>query len=150
MWKMMSDMTNRTLRELTGKVDEINDMVDEMTQTINSHSKSIVKIKTYEEESSPIYWFPQQHQAEPPPQKNFNVVESIAKIEAHLEQSINHPNRKEELQSEPVANPNEHYMVDESTSCHKQAITTLRSGEVVENHMEERKEEQKEEQIKAP
>jgi hypothetical protein len=32
--------------------------------------------------------------------------------------------------------------VDESTSCHKQAISTLRSGEVVENHMEERKEEQ--------
>jgi hypothetical protein len=41
-------------------------------------------------------------------------------------------------------------MVDECTSCHKQAITTLRSGEVVENHMEERKEEQKEEQIEAP
>jgi hypothetical protein len=41
-----------------------------------------------------------------------------------------------------VANPDEHYMVDESTSCHKQAITTLRSGEVVKNHVEERKEEQ--------
>jgi hypothetical protein len=41
-------------------------------------------------------------------------------------------------------------MVDERTSCQKQAITTLRSGEVVENHGEERKEEQKEEQIEAP
>jgi hypothetical protein len=41
-------------------------------------------------------------------------------------------------------------MVDESTSCHKQAITTLRSGEVVENRVEERKEKQKEEQIEAP
>jgi hypothetical protein len=40
--------------------------------------------------------------------------------------------------------------VDERTSCQKQAITTLRSGEVVENHGEERKEEQKEEQIEAP
>jgi hypothetical protein len=42
-----------------------------------------------------------------------------------------------------VANPDEHYMVDESTSCHKQAINTLRSGEVVENYVEERKEEKK-------
>jgi hypothetical protein len=49
-----------------------------------------------------------------------------------------------------VANPDEHYMVDECTSCHKQAITTLRSGEVVENSVEERKEEQKEEQIGTP
>jgi hypothetical protein len=80
---------------------------------------------------------------EPPPQKYFNIAKSITKIEAHLEQSINHPNRKEEeLQSQLVANPGEHYMVDESTSCHKQVITTLRSGKVVENHVEERKEEQ--------
>jgi hypothetical protein len=49
-----------------------------------------------------------------------------------------------------VANPDEHYMVDESASCHKQAITTLRSGEVVENHVEDRNEEQKEEQNEAP
>jgi hypothetical protein len=41
-----------------------------------------------------------------------------------------------------VANPDEHYMVDESISCHKQAITTLRSGEVVKKHVKERKEEQ--------
>jgi hypothetical protein len=41
-------------------------------------------------------------------------------------------------------------MVDESISCHKQAITILRSGEVVENHVEERKEEKNEEQIGTP
>jgi hypothetical protein len=41
---------------------EINGMVDKMTQTINSHSESIVKIETYEEEPSPIYWLPQQYQ----------------------------------------------------------------------------------------
>ena len=33
-------------------------------------------------------------------------------------------------------------MVDESTSYHEQAITTLKSEEVVENQLEERKEEQ--------
>jgi hypothetical protein len=49
-----------------------------------------------------------------------------------------------------VANPDEHYMVDESNSYLEQAITTLRSGEVVKNHVEERKEEKKEEQIEAP
>jgi hypothetical protein len=88
MLKMMSNMTDRI-------VDGINGMVDKMTQTINSHYESIVRIETYEEEPSPIYWLPQQYQAEPPPQKNFNVAESIAKIEAHLEKSINHPNRKD-------------------------------------------------------
>ena len=132
-------------------VDGINGMVDKMTQTINSHFESIVKIETYEEEPSPIYWLPQQYQAKPPPQKNFNVAESIAKIKAHLKKSINHRNRKDgELQSQLVANPDEHYMVDESTSCHKQAITILRSGEVVENHVEERMKEKKEEQIGTP
>jgi len=40
-----------------------------------------------------------------------------------------------------VVNPNGHYMVDESTSYHEQAITTMKNGEVVETHMEERKEE---------
>jgi hypothetical protein len=48
-----------------------------------------------------------------------------------------------------MANSNEHYMVDESTYP-EQAITTLRSEEVVKNHVEERKEEQKEEQIGTP
>jgi hypothetical protein len=130
--------------------DKLNVTMDKMTQTIKSCSESIVKIETYEEEPSPIYWLPQQYQVKPPPQTNFNVAESIAKIEAHLEKSINHPNRKEEeLQSQPMANSDEHYMVDESTYP-EQAITTLRSEEVVENHMEEGKDEQKEEQIGTP
>jgi hypothetical protein len=81
--------------------DKLNVTMDKMTQTIKSCSESIVKIETYEEEPSPIYWLPQQYQAKPPPQTNFNVAESITKIEAHLEKSINHPNRKEEeLQSQ--------------------------------------------------
>ena len=61
---------------------------------------------------------------------------SIARLEAHVELIVDIINRgEEELQSQAVANPNEDYMVDESNYCHKQAITTLRSGEVVKNHM---------------
>ena len=40
-----------------------------------------------------------------------------------------------------MANTNGHYMEDESNSYLEQAITTLRSGEVVENRVKERKEE---------
>jgi hypothetical protein len=69
--------------------------------------------------------------------------QSIARLEAQVELIVDIISwEEEELQSQPVANPDEDYMVDESTSCHKQAITTMRSGEVVENHVEERKEEQ--------
>jgi hypothetical protein len=42
-----------------------------------------------------------------------------------------------------VANPNEYYMEDECTSYHDQDVT-LRSEEVVENQVDERKEEQTE------
>jgi hypothetical protein len=41
-----------------------------------------------------------------------------------------------------VANLDGHYMVDESTFYHEQVITTLKNGEVVETHVENRKEEQ--------
>jgi hypothetical protein len=76
--------------------------------------------------------------------------QSIASLEAQAELIADILDREEEeLQSQPVANPNEHYMVYESTYP-EQAITTLRSEEVVENHVEERKEAQKEEQIEAP
>jgi hypothetical protein len=72
--------------------------------------------------------------------------QSIASLEAQAELIADILDREEEeFQSQPVANPNEHYMVDESTFP-EQAITTLRSEEVVENHVEERKEEQ----IEAP
>ena len=56
-------------------------------------------------------------------------------------------NRKEEeFQSQSVANPNGHYMKEECSYYHEQAITTLRSEEVAENQMEKRNEEK----IKAP
>jgi hypothetical protein len=76
--------------------------------------------------------------------------QSIASLEAQAELIADILDREEEeFQSQPVANPNEHYMVDESTFP-EQVITTLRSEEVVENHVEERKEEKNEEQIEAP
>jgi hypothetical protein len=72
--------------------------------------------------------------------------QSIASLEAQAELIADILDREEEeLQSQPVANPSEHYMVYESTYP-EQASTTLRSEEVVENHVEERKEEQ----IEAP
>jgi hypothetical protein len=75
------------------------------------------------------------------------ITEIKAKMEAHVEQIINHLNREEEeLQRQRVTNLDGHYMVDESTSYHEQAITTLKNGEVVETHMENRNEEQ----IEAP
>jgi hypothetical protein len=76
--------------------------------------------------------------------------QSVASLEAQAELIADILDREEEeLQSQPVANPNEHYMVYESTYP-EQAITTLRSEEVVENHVEERKDEKKEEEIEAP
>jgi hypothetical protein len=56
-------------------------------------------------------------------------------MEADCEQIINHlkREREEELQSQLVANPNGYYVEDWSSSYHEQAITTLRSEEVVEN-----------------
>ena len=134
----------------------------------------------YQEKPSPIYWpSQQQYQEEPPPLSKFDFQNKMlnllsetnqimksqqemmksqqelvyytpqffikidAKISTYIEQIINILNREEkELQSQPVANPNRHYMEDESTSYHEQAITTLKSEKVVENHMEERKEEQ--------
>jgi len=70
-------------------------------------------------------------------------TEIDAKMEAHVEQIVNHLNReKEDLQSQRVDNLDGHYMVDENTSYHEQAITTLKNGEVVETHVENRTEEQ--------
>jgi hypothetical protein len=63
-------------------------------------------------------------------------------MEAHYEQIINHIKRERELQSQLVANPSGYYVEDWSSSYHEQAITTLRTEEVVENHKEEGKEEQ--------
>jgi hypothetical protein len=64
-------------------------------------------------------------------------------MEANCEQIINHLKREieEKLQSQLVVNPNGYYVKDWSSSYHEQAITTLRSEEVVKNWEEERKEE---------
>jgi hypothetical protein len=120
--------------------------VTSLSWTLNSHSESITKIKAHKEELSPIYWPPQQQsQQEQYTPQFFTEIE--ARMNAHFEQIMNHLNRvEEELQRQSVANLDGHYMVDESTSYHEQVITTMKNGEVVETHVEERKEEQ----IEAP
>ena len=71
--------------------------------------------------------------------------QSIAKLEAHVGQIANSFNRREEgkLPSQPVVNPKRHYKVNEDASHHQQvqAITTLRSGRPVDNHVEKKKNE---------
>jgi hypothetical protein len=63
-------------------------------------------------------------------------------------QIANTLNKREEgkLPSQPVSNPKGHYMVEGSTSHHQQvqAITILRSGRRVDNHVQEKAEEQTE------
>jgi hypothetical protein len=119
--------------------------VTSLSQTSNSHSKSIAKIETHEEEPSPIYWPPQQQfQQEQYTPQFFTEME--ARMDAHFEQIMNHLNREEEeLQRQSMDNLDGHYMVDESTSYHEQAITTMKNREVVETHVEEM-----DEQIEAP
>jgi hypothetical protein len=65
-------------------------------------------------------------------------------LEADSEQIIYHlkREREEELQGHMVANPNGYYVEDWSSPYHEQAITTLKSEEVVENQEEKGKEEQ--------
>jgi hypothetical protein len=127
--------------------------------------QSISNKESHDEELSPIFW-PQPYQEEPSLlsdsdiyDKMLNIISEIektnqtntqffteidAKMEAHVEQIINHikREREEELQSQLVANPSGYYVEDWSSSCHEQAITKLRSDEVVENHEEEGKDEQ--------
>jgi hypothetical protein len=72
--------------------------------------------------------------------------QSIAKLETQVGQIANTLNKREEgkLPSQLVVNPKGHYMVNEDTSHHQQvqAITTLRSGKLVDNQVEEKKDEQ--------
>jgi uncharacterized phage infection (PIP) family protein YhgE len=117
---MMGEITGR-FGEITDRFDEMNGMLGELNDQFGEMTQTI-----------------NSHS------------QSIASLEAQVELIADILDREEEeLQSQPVANPNEHYMVDES-NFPKQANTTLRSEEVVENHVEERKEEKKEEQIEAP
>jgi hypothetical protein len=46
MLKMMSDMSDRMVGEVTNMVGEINGRVGEISQTVNSHSQSIAKLET--------------------------------------------------------------------------------------------------------
>jgi hypothetical protein len=61
-------------------------------------------------------------------------------------QMANTLNKREDgtLPSQPVANPKGHYMVEGGTSHHQQvlAITTLRSGRRVDNHVQENEDKQ--------
>jgi uncharacterized coiled-coil protein SlyX len=68
-------------------------------------------------------------------------AQAIARMEVQMELMANQI-EEEELQRKSEANLDGHYVVDESTSYHEQAITTMKNGEVVETHGEERKEEQ--------
>jgi hypothetical protein len=45
MLKMMSDMSDRMVGEVTNMVGEINGKVSDLTQTVNSHSQSIAKLE---------------------------------------------------------------------------------------------------------
>jgi uncharacterized phage infection (PIP) family protein YhgE len=70
--------------------------------------------------------------------------QSIAKLETQMGQMANTLNRREEgkLPSQPVINPKGLYMVNEKTSHqHVQSITTLRSGKLVDNQVENKKDE---------
>jgi hypothetical protein len=62
-----SNFEDRMLLMMGEIRDKLNVTMDKMTQTIKSCSESIVKIETYEEKPSPIYWLPEQYQAEPLP-----------------------------------------------------------------------------------
>jgi hypothetical protein len=111
MMKMMSDMSDRVVGKVDGRIGEITQIVGEMHQTVNSHSQS------------------------------------IAKLETQMGQMANTLNRREEgkLPSQLVMNPKGLYMVNEETSQqHVQSITTLRSGKLVDNQVENKRDEHKE------
>jgi uncharacterized coiled-coil protein SlyX len=70
--------------------------------------------------------------------------QSIAKLETQMGQMANTLNRREEgkLPSQPVVNPKGLYMVNATSHLDQvQAITTLRSGKLVDNQVEEKKDE---------
>jgi uncharacterized coiled-coil protein SlyX len=70
--------------------------------------------------------------------------QSIAKLETQMGQMVNTLNRREEgkLPSKPVVNPKGLYMVNETSHMKQvQAITTLRSGKLVDNQVEDKRDE---------
>jgi len=72
--------------------------------------------------------------------------QAIAKLEVQMGQMANTHNKREggKLPSQPVANPRGHYIVEDSQHQQVQAITTLRSGRRVDNHVQEKVDEQTE------
>jgi uncharacterized coiled-coil protein SlyX len=46
MQKMMSDMSDRMVGKVDGKIGEITQIMGEIHQTVNSHSQSIAKLET--------------------------------------------------------------------------------------------------------
>jgi hypothetical protein len=72
--------------------------------------------------------------------------QAIAKLEVQMGQMANTHNKREggKLPSQPVANPRGHYIVEDSKHQQVQAITTLRSGRRVDNHVQEKADEQTE------
>jgi outer membrane murein-binding lipoprotein Lpp len=62
--------------------------------------------------------------------------QAIAKLELQMEQMA-----KQIEEEESEANLDKYYVMDESTSYHKQTITTMNNKEVVEIQGEEKKEE---------
>jgi hypothetical protein len=46
MMKMMSDMSDRVVGKVDGRIGEITQIVGKMHQTINSHSQSIAQLET--------------------------------------------------------------------------------------------------------
>jgi glucosamine 6-phosphate synthetase-like amidotransferase/phosphosugar isomerase protein len=97
----MSSNFQDQLMKFMSKMDQIR---DSQTQIIKSHQEKYIP-------------------------KFFAEMED--RMDAHFEQIMNHLNREEEeeLQRQLVANPDGHYMVDESTSYHEQAITTMKNGD---------------------
>jgi hypothetical protein len=131
-----SDVQAQILK-LVGEINQkLTQTVTSLNQTLNSHSESIAKIEAHEEEPSPIYWLSQQQSQKEQYTPQF-FAEMEARMDAHFERIMNHLNREEEeLQRQSVANLDGHYMVDENTSYHEQAITTMKNEEVVETQME--------------
>jgi hypothetical protein len=108
MLKMMSDMSDRVVGKVDGKIGELTQIVGEIHQTVISHAQS------------------------------------IAKLETQMGQMANTLNRREEgkLPSQPLVNPKGLYRVNATSHMKQvQAITTLRSGKLVDNQVEDKRDE---------
>jgi uncharacterized protein YukE len=124
MLKMMSDMSDRMVGKMTNMVGEVNGKVGEITNIVGKMNGRMGEMSQTVNSHS----------------------QSIAKLEAQVRQVVNTLNTREEgkLPSQSVVNPKGLYMVEGSTFHLEQVqvITTLRSGRVVDNLVEEKKKKQ--------